>query len=166
MDVVSAQFDKDLIKLSIILNVFLSLLPGHEVERRLRDVKVSAPNQLRHLPAEERQQKGSDVGTVHIGVSHYDHFVVTHLLQVERTFLISVSYSRSDRGNHTLDLLILKGLVEAGFFHIDQLPSQRKDCLSSSVSTLLRGPSCRVTLNNVELALGRVPFGTVSKLTG
>ena len=165
MNVVSSQFDKDLVELSIILNVFLSLFPSDKVKRRLCNIEIPAPYQLRHLPAEECKQESPDVGTIHVSISHYDHLVVAHFLQIERPFLFSVPYSRSDCGNHALDLLILKGLVEPSFFHIDQLSSQRKDRLSPSIPALLRRPTCRITLHNVELTLGWVPFGTVSKLT-
>ena len=66
-----------------VLEVLLVLAVLDLVQRRLRDVDVPAFHQHRHLPVEEGQQQGADVGAVDVGVGHDDDAVVAQLGDVE-----------------------------------------------------------------------------------
>src|SRR5690606_27989669 len=101
----------------------------------------------RHLPEEEREQKRANVGTVHIRVRHDDHLVVARLLQVEL-----ITDSGTDSGNDRADFLIGEHLVNSRLLHVDDLSTQRKDCLEVPAAPLLCRTACRVALYEVELA--------------
>src|SRR3546814_8913025 len=51
------------------------------VERRLGNEEVPVLDQLRHLPVEEGQQQGTDVGAVDVGVGHDHDLVVAQFLE-------------------------------------------------------------------------------------
>src|SRR3546814_11162328 len=63
----------------VVLEVDLRLALLDLVQRRQADVDVAALDQLRHLPVEEGQQQGADVGAVDVGVGHDDDAVVAQL---------------------------------------------------------------------------------------
>src|SRR2546426_2369235 len=44
---------------------------------------VARVDELLHLPVEEREQQGADVGAVHVGVGHDDHFVIAGFVERE-----------------------------------------------------------------------------------
>ena len=63
---------------------YCSLFPELDlVQRRLRDVDVTALDQHRHLAVEEGQQQRADVRAVDVGVGHDDDAVVAQLVDVE-----------------------------------------------------------------------------------
>jgi hypothetical protein len=62
-----------------VLGLLLPAPPGDLVERGLGAVDVPAPDQLGHLPEEERQQQRADVAPVHVGVGHDDDPPVAQL---------------------------------------------------------------------------------------
>ena len=76
LHLLGGEFDQDAVQCVVVLDVFLALLPRHLVERRLGDVDVAGLDQLRHLPAEKREQQGADVAAIHIGIGHDDDLVV------------------------------------------------------------------------------------------
>src|SRR6266704_2519402 len=63
----------------LIADVAEGLALLNQVEGRLRDIDVTAFDELVHLPIEERQQQGANVGAVHIGISHDDDLAITQL---------------------------------------------------------------------------------------
>ena len=135
----------------VVLNVLLALLAGHLVERRLGDVEVAGPDQLRHVAAEEGQQQRPDVGAIDVGIGHDDDLVVAHLLEVEGSFLVAVSDPRPEGGDHRLDFLVLKRLVQAGLLDVDDLAPERQDRLGLAVAARIspslprsHPPRCRV----------------------
>ena len=80
----SARATSMLLELRLLLDV---LLPARRSSRgraaATGDVDVSALDELRHLPVEEREDQRADVRAVDVGVGHHDHAVVAELLEVE-----------------------------------------------------------------------------------
>ena len=58
--------------------------------------------------------------------------------------------------DHSLDLIVDKNLVQAGLLNIENLTSQGQDSLGSPVSGRLCGTAGRITLNDIDLTLGRI----------
>ena len=104
--------------------------------------------------------------TVHVRICHDDDFVVADLLDVEGTFLVAITNTGTNGGDHGLDLLVLKHLVEAGFLHVDQFTADRENRLGASITTLLGRATRGITLNNVEFGFRRIAGRAVSQLAG
>ena len=128
-------------------------------ERRLGDEEVAVLDDLRHVPEEEGQQQGPDVGAVHVGVGHDDDAVVAELGQVER-----VADAGAQGDHERPDVLARDDLVQAGLLDVEELAAQRQDRLEAAVATLLGRAAGRVALDDVQLALGRVAFLAVGQL--
>ena len=75
------------------------------VERRLGNVDVTTLNQLRHLAEEEGQQQGSNVGAVHVRVSHDDDAVVAELVWVEVVGATGLADARAQSGDQRDDFI-------------------------------------------------------------
>ena len=127
---------------------------------------MTAADELRHLVVEEGKEQGPDVGSIDVGICHDDDASVAELLNVEGSFLITITDACSDRGDHGLDLGVLEDLIKTGLLHIDQLASDREDSLEAAVAALLGGAACGVTLDDVELREGRIALGAVGQLAG
>ncbi len=136
---------KDL-HLGVVLEVARGLALGRLVERRLGDIEVAALDQLRHLPVEEGQQQGADVGAVDVGVGHDDDLVVAHLVGVE-VVAADAGAQRRDQG---ADLLGAQHLVEAGALDVQDLAAQRQHGLVLAVAGLLGRAAGGVALDDEE----------------
>ena len=101
---------------------------------------------------------------IHIGISHDHNLVVTKLRNIK---VISVSFgeSTSECIDHGLDLRIGKHFVNGCFLHIQDLTSDRKDCLIITVAGSLCGTSRRISLYDKDLALGRILLLAVCQLS-
>ncbi len=121
---------------------------------------MPALNQLRHLAVEKRQQQGSDMGAVHIGVGHDNDAVIAQLIGIEIIPANTATQCRN-QGTH---LLGLQHLVEAGLFHIQDLALERQDSLSTAVPPLFRRTARRVALDQKQLGQRRVLLLTVGQL--
>ena len=109
------------------------LLAGaDQVQGRLGDEHVAVLDQRPHIPVEEREQQGPDVGTVHIRIGHDDDLVVPGLGDVE-----FVTDAASEGRDHGPDFLAVQHLVQTGFFHVQDLAPQRQDGLEVPVTALL-----------------------------
>ena len=104
----------------------------------------------RHVPVEEGQQQGPDVGAVDVGVGHDDDPVVAQLREVE-----ALADARPEGDDQRPDVLAREDLVEARLLDVEQLAAQRQDRLEASVAALLGRAAGRVALDDVELAPGR-----------
>src|SRR3989440_3995603 len=135
---------------------FLDLVQG-----RLRDVDVAAIEERTHVAEEQGEEEGRDVLAIHVRVGHRDDFVISHLLGVEL-----LADARADRGDERADLLVLQHLVHPGLLDVQDLPAQRKDRLELPAASLLRGPSCRRTFHDEQLALRGIPLLAVRQLPG
>ncbi len=83
----------------------------------MRDVEVSALNQLRHLAVEERQQKRADMRAVDIGVRHQDNLVVTEL----RNIKFIPANAGAERHDKVADFLRTEHPVEPCPLHVQDL---------------------------------------------
>ena len=101
---------------------------------------------------------------IHIGISHDHNLVVTKLRNIK---VISVSFgeSTSECIDHGLDFRIGKHLVNSSLLHIQDLTSDRKDCLVITVAGSLCRTSRRISLYDKDLTLGRILFLTVCQFS-
>ena len=101
---------------------------------------------------------------IHIGISHNHNLVVTKLRNIK---VISVSFGKSTSKciDHGLDLRIGKHFINGCFLHIQDLASDRKDCLIITVTGSLCGTSRRISLYDKDLALGRILLLAVCQLS-
>ena len=100
---------------------------------------------------------------VHVGIRHDDYFVVAQLLNVERPLALAGADAGADRRNHCADLSVLQHLVEARFFHINQLTSNRQNRLKLPVAPLLGRATGGVALHDVQLGVGRIAVGAIGQ---
>src|SRR5439155_5870747 len=70
----------------------------------------------------------------------------------------------AERRDHRLQLVAPQHLVEAGLLDVQNLPLERQDGLEAAIATLLGRPPCRLALDDVQLAEGRIAFLTVRQL--
>lgn len=130
------------------------------VQRRLGDVDVAAFDQLGHLPVEEGKQQGADVGAVDVGVGHDDDAVIAQLFRL----VFVLADAGAQRLDQRDDFLAGNELVEARLLDVQDLALERQDGLELPVAALLGGAACGVTLDQVELGLGRVLLLAVGEL--
>jgi hypothetical protein len=123
---------------------------------------VAALDQFGHLAVEEGQQQGADVGAVDVGVGHDDDAVVAQLFGV----VFVLADAGAQRGDQRDDFLLEHELVEAGLLDVEDLALQRQDGLELAVAALLGGAAGGVTLDQVELAQGRVLSWQSASLPG
>src|SRR5262245_49937497 len=71
------------LELALVLDERLLPAPLRAEQRWLRDVDVTAIDELTRLTVEERQQQCTDVRSVHVGVRHDDHAVIAELRRIE-----------------------------------------------------------------------------------
>ena len=144
----------------LVLEVTLVLAALHLVEGRLRDVDVAVLDEGRHLPVEEGEQQGADVGAVDVRVRHDDDAVVAELIERELVLADARAHRRDERG----DLLRGEHLVEARLLDVQDLALEGQDRLELAVAALLGRPTGGVSLDEVELAQLRVPLLAVGEL--
>ena len=70
-------------KLGVGVGVFHMFAAADFIKRRLSDIHISSFDEPAHITIKERQQKGTDMGAVHIGIGHDDDFVITGAFHVE-----------------------------------------------------------------------------------
>ena len=78
-----AVLHNEVVALLVVPAVLLVVAFGTHIERCHSDIEVSLLDDLFHVAEEEGHNKGSNVRTVHIGIRHYDNFVVADLGEVE-----------------------------------------------------------------------------------
>ena len=159
--VLQAGRDQVVLERDLVLEILLGLAARHFVERRLRDVEMAALDDLRHLPVEEGQQQGADMGAVHVGVRHDDDLVVAQLLDVEL-----LADAGAERGDQGADLLAGEHLVDAGALDVENLAAQRQHRLELAVAALLGGAAGGIALDDEQLGLGGVALLAVGELAG
>ena len=166
LDLLGAELDEDAVERDVVIDVLDALASGDLVQGGLGDVHVALLDELGHLPVEEGEEKGADVGAVHVGVGHEDDLVVAEFLEVEGSLGIPGADAGADGGDEGADLLVLEDLVEAGLLHVDELAADGEDGLELPVAALLGGAACGVTLDDVEFGVGGVAVGAIGELAG
>ena len=74
--------------------------------------------------------------TIHIGISHDHNFVITKLTDVK---VIAVPFGKTTAKciDHGFDLSIRKHFIDCRFFYIQDLATDREDCLIVTVTRCL-----------------------------
>ena len=75
--VVTANLSQNRIQLIIAVCIPDTLILLDLIKRRLCQIYMSFPDQIRHKTIQERQKQGTDMSTVHIGIGHDNDLVVT-----------------------------------------------------------------------------------------
>ena len=113
----------------------------------MRDVNLARAHQLGHLPEKERKQQSTNVRAIDVCIGHDNDTAVTQLGNIETTFLFAVTIlfrfadAGADSRNHRLDLIVLKKLILARFFHVYQFSANRQNGLITPVASLFGGAS-------------------------
>ena len=163
---VSTERDEDFVERGVIVHILFALLALDEIERRARDVDFALLHEFRHLAVEKGEKQSADVRAVHIGVGHDDDAAVAETGEVERALLVAGSNASADGSDERLDFGVLKHLVEAGFFDIDDFTFDRKDRLVAAVAALFGRTTGRVALDDIELGERWIALGAVGQLAG
>ena len=145
----------------LVLQILLGLAARHFVERRLRDVEMAAVDEIAHLPVEERQQQGADMGAVDVGVGHDDDLVVAQLVGGE----FVGADAGAERGDQGADLLGRQHLVHARPFDVQDLAAQRQHRLEFAVAALLGAAAGAVALDDEQLGFGRIALLAVGEFS-
>ena len=104
--------------------VFLNLTFLTQIEGRSRQIHISVLDQGTHTAEEEGQDQCGDVATVHIGIGHDNHLVVTQLLHVQRFRVILRTDGYAHRAIDVLDFLAFEDLMIHRFLHVQYLTAQ------------------------------------------
>ena len=124
------------------------LLAAADLEqRRLGDEDMAALDQLAHMPEEEREQEGSNMGPINIGIRHDDDAVIAQFVRVE----LLLAYAAAQRGDHGADFGGAQHLVETRLFDVENLALQGQDGLEAPAPALLRGAAGGVALDQEQL---------------
>ena len=166
-DVFGAEFEENAVELVVVVDVLLTFLALNLIERRLGDVDVAALDETLHLAIEEREQKGADMGAVHVGVRHDDDLVIAGLGGVEAADgFVALADAGAARGDEGPDFLVGEDLVEAGLLGVDEFAAQREDRLEAAVAALFGGAAGGVALDDVEFGECGIALGAVGKFAG
>ena len=112
------------------------------------------------------------MAAVHIGVRHENDLMIPGLADVERIFVglftlfAFAADAGSERHDQCPDLVAREHFVEARLLDVENLALERQNRLKLAVASLLRGTAGRITLDDIQLAQGRVFFRTVGELAG
>ncbi len=99
-----ASFNEEVLKGCFVLDILRGLAARHLIERRLRDVDMTALDEFRHLAEEEGQQQRTNMRTVDVSIRHDDNLVVAQLIRVEAVSFIFADGS-AERCNQGADLI-------------------------------------------------------------
>ena len=154
--------DEVVLEVGLVLQVDLGLAAGDLVEGRLRDEEMAVVDQIRHVPVEECQQQGADVGAVDVGVGHDDDPAVAQLGDVE----LVAPDPGAERHDEVSDLLIRDHAVEPGPLDVEDLAPQRQHRLGAPVAPGLGGAAGAVAFDEEEFGDRGVLLGAVLELSG
>ena len=105
------------------------------------------------------------MASVHIGIGHDDHLVVTQLGEVERLAVLLRADGHAECSVDVPDFLAFEHPVVHRLLHIEDLSPERKDGLSHAVTALLCRTACGVSLDKEKLAFLRVTLRAVSQFS-
>ncbi len=115
-----------------------------------------------HLPIEKSQEQRTDVRSVDIGVGHYEDPAVAQFRDVELVFADPASHRRDDGP----DFLMAEHLVESRLFDVQDLAPQRENRLELAVASLFGRATCRVALDQEDLAQRGVALLAIGEFSG
>ena len=129
------------------------------VQWRLSQIYISLLDQFRHKSVKECQKQRRNMRAINIGIGHDDDLVITQLADIK------VLVDSGTKGcDHRLDLGVAVDSVQTGFLYVEDLTTERKDCLCGTVTCCLGGTTRGITLYDVDLTVFRVLVRTVSQL--
>ena len=158
---VKALSHQIIIQARLVFEVNFGLPARHLIERRLRDIEVSAFNDFGHLAEEEREQKRPNVRAVNVRVGHDDDLVVAQLVDVE----LVTADPGAQSGDQRADFLAAEHPVETRAFHVQDFTTQGQNRLIAPRATLFGGPASAVTLDQENLRVRRIFFLTIGQFT-
>ena len=100
------------------------------------------------------------MGTINIGIGHDDDLVVAQLVRV--AFIHDAAAECRDHG---ANFVVFKGTGLTRLLDIENLSSQRQNCLVMGISSLLRRASCGVTLDDIDFADARILARAIRQLS-
>ncbi len=146
--------------------IFLFFSFFDQVKRRSGNIKVALLNDLFHVPEKERHDQRINVASVYIGVGHDNDLMIAEFLRVNGFGVFLRTHGDTKCGKDIPDFFALEHPVLHRFFHVQDLTAQGQDGLETAVSALFGGAAGRISLNQVDFALRRIPFGAVGKFPG
>ena len=93
--------------------------------------------------------KCGDMATIHIGIGHDDQLMIPKLAIFKCFWIFRCSNCYTQSRIHIPDLFIFIDLMLHCFFHVQDLTSQWKNSLETSVAALFGSTTGRITLNQV-----------------
>src|SRR5213593_2980465 len=91
--------------------------------------------------------------------------MIAKLFDIERPFAVSIADAGAHRRNHGADFRVLQHLIEAGLLHVDELAANRQNRLKLSIPSLFGRTTGGITLDDVNLGIGRVAIRASSQLS-
>src|SRR5204863_7845485 len=120
-----------------------------------------------------REQYREDVGTIDVRVRHNNDSAVAQRRHVEATFVYSIraiffrfTDPRTDRRDHSLDLIVLEKLILARFLNVDEFSANRQNGLVTPVASLFGRAAGGIALHNIELGQFRITLRTIRQFAG
>ena len=89
--------------------------------------------------------------SIDIGIGHDNDLVISQLTDIK----IFVD-SRSECCDHCLNLSISVNLIKTCFLYVQNLTTKWQDCLSCTVSGCLCRTAGGISLDDIDLTLGRI----------
>src|ERR1700681_4451607 len=146
----------------LVANITFSLAALDAIQRRLRNVDVTAIDEFLHVAEEKRQQQRADVTAIDVRIGHKNYFVIAEFTGVEIVF----ADAGTQRGDDGANFFVAKHLVVARFFYVENFSFERKDRLIFAVAAHFRGAARRFALDDEKFAASRIAFLAIGELAG
>ena len=104
------------------------------------------------------------MAAVHIRIRHQNNFMIPKSGNI-KIIAVALGKTAAKGIDHGFNLRICKHLVHRSLLHVQDLSTDRKNSLIHSVSGCLGRAACRISLNNKNFTLLRIPAFTVSQLS-
>ncbi len=118
---------------------------GKLIEWRIGNINISVINKWSKVPVKECKEKGSNMCSIHIRISHDNNTMVSKFFYRE-----GISNTGSKSNNEVFNFLIRKNFIETRLFRVKNFSSKWKNRLKFSIASLFCTPSRTISLNNIE----------------
>src|ERR1700760_2491267 len=99
------------------------------------------------------------MGPVDVSVGHQDDLAVAQLCRIE----VVLADASAEGRDHGADFFMAQHLVVASLLHVKNLSLERQNRLEAAITALLRGSTCRFTLNEIQFATLRLALAAVGQ---
>ena len=144
-------FDR-LLEVAFVVAIGVIFAALHLVERRTSDINVAAFHQGLLITEEEGEDQGTNVGAVHVGVSHNDDPVITKILLIE----FFAPNAKAKGRNQGLDFGVFVDLGVVGFLDVENLAAQGQDGLKTTIPALLGRTASGIPFHDVDLGFAGI----------